>query len=232
MSERTVATVRASLLVVSVCLAANPWIAEYSAALSVQDTQRPRPGESAEKIGKELVPRFGEITPTLFRGAQPRKHAFETLANMGIQIVVDLRGDRRSEREEVTRLGMLYVPMHWECSFPKDKIFAQFLTLLRKNPGKKVFVHCRVGDDRTGMMIAAYRMAEESWSAKRAKDEMESYGFSFIHQYLICPRLASYEAHFPQRFATKPEFKELRLNRNNRPLEAPPTSTEHDPSLR
>ena len=129
---------------------------------------------------------------------------------MGIQIVIDLRGDRKGERKEVTRLGMRYEPMHWECSFPKDKIFAEFLTLIRKNPGKKIFVHCRVGDDRTGMMIAAYRMAEEGWSAKQAMEEMKKYGFSLTHRRLICPRLSEYEEHFPERFATKPEFKELR----------------------
>jgi hypothetical protein len=129
---------------------------------------------------------------------------------MGVQIVVDLRGDRKGERKEATGLGMQYVPMHWECSFPKDKIFAKFLTLIRKNPGKKIFVHCRVGDDRTGMMIAAYRMAFEGWSAKQAMEEMTKYGFSRTHRLLICPRLSGYEEHFPERFATKPEFKELR----------------------
>ena len=31
-------------------------------------------------------------------------------------------------------LGMEYVPMPWHCPFPKDKIFARFLTLLRQKP--------------------------------------------------------------------------------------------------
>ena len=117
---------------------------------------------------------------------------------------------RDGERKEVTRLGMQYVPLHWQCSFPKDKVFAEFLTLIQKNPGKKIFVHCRVGDDRTGMMIAAYRMAFEGWSAQQAMEEMKKHGFSLVHRRLICPRLSEYEEHFPERFATKPEFKELR----------------------
>jgi hypothetical protein len=41
----------------------------------------------------------------------------------------DLRGDRDGEHKKVTSLGMQYVPMHWECSFPKDRIFAEFLEL-------------------------------------------------------------------------------------------------------
>ncbi len=59
---------------------------------------------------------------------------------MEINIVVDLRGSRDTERKIVTHLGMQYVAMPWRCSFPKDKTFAQFLTLLGDNPGKKVFV--------------------------------------------------------------------------------------------
>jgi len=136
-------------------------------------------------IDKNLIPDFGEVTPTLYRGGEPKKGGFEALAKMGVQIVVDLRGDREVERRELAGLGIKYVPMPWQCSFPKDRIFAEFITLIRENPGKKIFVHCRVGDDRTGMMVAAYRMVEEGWSAEKAKQEMLTYGFNFTHRHLI-----------------------------------------------
>jgi hypothetical protein len=188
------------------------------------ETQQAPADTPAEVLGKELIPDFAAVTPALYRGAQPRQNGFEALAKMGIQIVVDLRGDRDGDRAEVTSLGMQYVPMHWQCSFPKDRIFADFLTLIRKNQGKKIFVHCRVGDDRTGMMIAAYRMAEEGWTAKRALDEMAKYGFSFAHKRLICPGLSEYEEHFPEHFATKPEFEELRSTKSRKPAPEPPAS--------
>src|ERR1700676_2207520 len=175
------------------------------------------PGKSGMIIDKNLIPDFDEVTPTLYRGAQPKEHGFEALAKMGFQIVVDLRGDRDSEREEVTRLGMQYISMHWQCSFPKDSVFADFIMLIRSNPGKKIFVHCRVGDDRTGMMVAAYRMADEGWSAERARKEMNAFGFSFVHRRLICPRLADYEEEFPKRFATRPEFEKLRSAKQDQP---------------
>jgi protein tyrosine/serine phosphatase len=159
---------------------------------------------------RENLPNFGEATTTLYRGGQPSKRGFRTLAKMGVNIVVDLRGSRDSERKIVTHLGMQYVALPWQCSFPKDKTFAHFLTLLRKNRGKKIFVHCRLGDDRTAMMIASYRMAEEGWSAEKAEKEMEKFGFSFTHRRLICPGLSSYEEHFPQRFKTSPAFRNLR----------------------
>jgi protein tyrosine phosphatase (PTP) superfamily phosphohydrolase (DUF442 family) len=176
-------------------------------------------GNSGMHIENKLIPDFGEVSLSLYRGGQPKKQGFETLAKMGIQIVVDMRGNRKSEREEVTRLGMQYVPMPWECSFPKDRIFAAFITLIRTNPQRKIFVHCRVGDDRTGMMVAAYRMAEQGWSAERAEKEMISFGFNFIHRHLICQRLERYERDFPNRFATRPEFEELRPAQQSQPAQ-------------
>ncbi len=226
-----------------ISLFATFFLASMCALAKAQDPSSPPPTQqqqteiqyptvetAAEVIGRQLVPDFAEITPTLYRGAQPRKHAFEALAKMGIQIVVDLRGDRSGERAEVTGLGMQYVPMHWECSFPKDKTFADFLTLIRKNPGKKIFVHCRVGDDRTGMMIAAYRMAEEGWTPRQAMEEMTKYGFSLPTRRLICPRLSEYEEHFPERFATKPEFEELRSTKSSQPApESPAPQPQSEP---
>jgi tyrosine-protein phosphatase SIW14 len=163
----------------------------------------------ARKLTVPGIPRFGEVPPTLYRGAQPTQEGFSNLAQMGINIVVDLRGSRQSERRLVTRLGMRYVPLHWQCFSPRDEDFAKFLTLLRENPGKKVFVHCRVGDDRTGMDIAAYRIAEQGWTAQEARKEMEAYGVNWFHK-LTCLRLLSYEKEFPQRFKTSTAFQNLR----------------------
>jgi len=163
----------------------------------------------AQRISIKGVANAAEVTPRLYRGAQPSAQGFETLANMGINIVVDLRGSREDERERVNKLGMQYVPIPWHCPFPHDDVFARFLTLLRQNPTQKVFVHCRLGDDRAGMTIAAYRIAEQGWTAQEAMQEMEAYGFSSSH-HIICPGLSSYEASFPRRFQTDPVFSSLR----------------------
>lgn len=179
---------------------------EYPGANASPPTQHSSPNKSMRKN----LPNFGEASTTLYHGGQPSKTGFHMLAKMGVNIVVDLRGNRDSERKIVTHLGMQYVAIPWQCSFPKDRVFAEFLTLLRKNPGKKVFVHCRLGDDRTAMMIASYRMAEEGWSAERAEKEMEKFGFSFAHRRLICPGLSSYEEEFPHHFKSSPEFRDLR----------------------
>jgi protein tyrosine phosphatase (PTP) superfamily phosphohydrolase (DUF442 family) len=167
----------------------------------------------AQKLSLEGVPVFAQVTPTLYRGAQPTEEGFRNLAAMGVKIVVDQRGSR-SEREQVTKLGMQYVAIPWHCPFPEDTIFARFLTLLRDNPGAKVFVHCLTGQDRTGMQIAAYRMAEQGWTAEEANQEMEAFGFSRSHHWR-CPGLSSYEDRFPQRFQDSPAFKDLRASESS-----------------
>lgn len=155
------------------------------------------------------VPAFGEVTPRFFRGGHPTRHGFEGLKEKGIKVVIDLRGDSKSERNEVTALGMEYVAIPWHCPFPRDATFARFLKVMRANASKKVFVHCRLGDDRSGMMVAAYRMAEEGWSAEKAMDEMKEFGFTTSH-HMICPGLASYEKSFPERYRSNAAFEELR----------------------
>jgi len=156
----------------------------------------------------EGVPNFGKVTDTLYRGAQPTQDGFANLRKLGINIVVDLRGSA-GERGVVTKLGMQYVSFPWHCFNPKDEQFARFLTLVRANPGQKVFVHCHLGDDRTGMEIAAYRMAEQGWTAEDARKEMVAFGANWWHR-RICPGLGSYEKQFPERFKTKPAFEGLR----------------------
>jgi hypothetical protein len=59
------------------------------------------------------------------------------------------------------------------------------------------------------MMVATYRMVEQGWTAEEAMNDMEMHGFSPVHR-MICPRLASYEAQFPQLFKTSPAFRSLR----------------------
>lgn len=164
---------------------------------------------TALRIAAEGLPGLAKVNGRLYRGGQPTAAGLQTLARMGVGIVVDARGgSREGERAEVNKLGMQYVSIPWHCPFPKDAVFARFLSVIRNNPTKKIFVHCRLGDDRVGMMIAAYRMAEEGWTAKEAMYEMKAFGFTSSH-HLICPCLAHYEETFPQRYKTHPAFRSL-----------------------
>jgi len=156
------------------------------------------------------IPNFGEVTATLYRGAKPSQQGLAKLAHMHVAIVVDLRASRnQAEASAVEKLGMQYVSIPSRCPFPRDQNFAQLLQLMRENTGKKMFVHCRLGTDRTGMAIAAYRMAQENWTAEEAMQEMQAFGFNAFHR-AICPGLAEYEHSFPERLKHEASFQTLR----------------------
>lgn len=181
-------------LLFSVAIAANVQ-AGGETPIQHADSSSHAPGRHLKAKG---VPNFGQVTPTLYRGGQPSAEGFETLARIGIAIVVDTGRSRRDEAL-IKSLRMTYVSLPWYCPFPRDKVFERFIEIIRQNPGKKIFVHCRFGDDRTGMMIAAYRMGAEGWTAKEAMQEMHAFGYGGIH-HLMCPGLARYEKSFPRRF--------------------------------
>jgi tyrosine-protein phosphatase SIW14 len=177
-------------------------------AQSTQDSSPPTRRSMGSRKHYVGLPNFGEVTPNLYRGGQPGADGLKALQKMGVSIVVDMRSQSKHEQAVVERLGMQYVSIPWHCPFPVDGPFVKFLKLIEKNPGKKIFVHCRLGDDRTGMAIASYRMAEQGWSADEAMKEMELFGFGGVHR-VICPALAHYEKEFPKHMQTNPAFKEL-----------------------
>lgn len=165
------------------------------------------------KLTAPGITNFGEVTPHLFRGAQPTAEGFQTLQKKGIEVVVDLRRNGISrEQAAVTDLDMQFVSIPSRCEVPQDLPWARFLQVMRDNRGTKVFVHCELGKDRTGMAVAAYRMAEEGWSTDEALQEMKLFGFSSGH-HALCPGLAPYERGFPERLKNNPAFRGLQRQR-------------------
>lgn len=160
----------------------------------------------ARRITATGIGNFAEVTPHLYRGAQPQRGGLESLKQMGIDTVIDVRlTGADKEGKDAKRLGMELIPLPWHCLFPKDDAIAKFLTYVREHPDKRIFVHCRYGDDRTGMMIAAYRIAIEGWTADEARKEMNAFGFHNV----ICASLVGYEKGFPERLKKSPAFKDL-----------------------
>ena len=196
--------VKSLAISVALTLSLSPGVAQKRGQ-SGQPQQREM-GSRKHYVG---LPNFAEVSPNLFRGGQPGVDGLEALKKMGVSLVIDMRGTKSShEQLAIRKLGMEYIAIPWHCPFPSDAIFARFLRVLREHPKKKVFVHCRLGDDRTGMAIAAYRMANEGWTADEALNEMEEFGFTAKH-HLICPTLQFYEKRFPHHLKSNPIFKGL-----------------------
>jgi protein tyrosine/serine phosphatase len=159
----------------------------------------------AEHISLSGVGNFGRVAGNLYRGAQPSAEGFAELKKLGVGIVVNFR-DEQSEQTKEQRaaeaLGMRYVGIGWNArNEPTDAQVAEFLHLVRANPQSKIFVHCHWGADRTGVMVATYRIAEERWTAEHAVAEMKAF-----HLHFWLPHLKHYVAEFPRRLDTSPEL--------------------------
>jgi len=118
----------------------------------------------------------------VFRGAQPTSEGFAFLAKLGVKRVVDLReSGARSKAEEklVTADGMTYVnvPMTG-LKAPTAMEVAKILGILEDAAAGPVFVHCKRGADRTGAVIAAYRIDHNGWDNTRALQEARALGMS------------------------------------------------------
>jgi protein tyrosine phosphatase (PTP) superfamily phosphohydrolase (DUF442 family) len=127
---------------------------------------------------------FYQVDGHVYRGAQPSGPGYEYLAKIGVKTVLDLRepGERASEEEQlVTALGMKYinVPMGG-LTPPTEAQTSKILALLEDNSTGAVFVHCMRGADRTGAVIAAYRIDHDHWNNDRALSEAKSDGMSFF----------------------------------------------------
>jgi protein tyrosine phosphatase (PTP) superfamily phosphohydrolase (DUF442 family) len=128
------------------------------------------------------IDNFHQVNDHVYRGAQPTPEGLEYLAKIGVKTVLDLRenGERSSrEAELVTSLGIHYVnvPMTG-LTPPTSAEITRILVLLEAPMAGAVFVHCMRGADRTGAVIAAYRIDHDHWENGRALKEAMSLGMS------------------------------------------------------
>jgi tyrosine-protein phosphatase SIW14 len=181
------------LTAVALCIA-------IGAAPSAQSTSPERPRETdsqaaaAAAARRKGLPNFGVVGSQLSRGAQPEDAAFAELKTLGVDLVVSFRHDADQiarERLQVEAHHMRFVSIPWRGKDqPRTEHVAEFLRVLRDNPERKVFVHCKRGAERTGVMVAAYRISRDGWTPEQALAEMKAFRFrsrfrhlaQFVHQ--------------------------------------------------
>jgi len=166
-------------------------------------------GTPAHKLNLNGVPNFAQVTETLYRGGQPSAAGFRALQLLGIQIVVNFRNEKdptTAEQRQVEALGMRYISVPWSAFHnPTSQQITEFLELAEANPDKKIFVHCHHGADRTGVMVAAFRMALQNWTPQQALQEMRAFHF---HS-LLFHHLKSYVEDFPRQLQADPSLRAL-----------------------
>jgi tyrosine-protein phosphatase SIW14 len=147
-------------------------------ALTVAGTRPVSP--AAAHAAHPGIKNFGVVEDGIYRGAQPDNTGYKTLKDMGVKCVLNLRNDH-DERAAVLAAGMtpLDVPMGMIRGMDEENV-EEAVRLMSDPANRPIYVHCRLGQDRTGIVVATYRMQVDGWKLKDAESEMQSYGFNDI----------------------------------------------------
>jgi protein tyrosine phosphatase (PTP) superfamily phosphohydrolase (DUF442 family) len=113
------------------------------------------------------------ISDTIGTAGQPTPEQFAAIRAANYQVVVNLAvadspNALANEEELVTAQGMTYIhiPVVWEAPTAED--LDRFFTVMDRNRGRKVFVHCAL-NMRVSCFVFLYRVlrlsepAEEAW---------------------------------------------------------------------
>ncbi|HEX5109829.1 MAG TPA: tyrosine-protein phosphatase [Vicinamibacterales bacterium] len=129
--------------------------------------------------------KVAEVVPgKIYRGTQPgSEEDYEYLRKLGIKTHLNLRKYLGWQEQEVhlnaVIEGFFYrhaaLPTLWNK--PKDREVAEALGALNDPSLQPIFVHCRLGKDRTGLVIALYRVLYQQWDACTAWKEWKSFGY-------------------------------------------------------
>lgn len=148
----------------------------------------PRPKNWAMQMQEiQGLPNLFRVNDFLYRSAQPTKEGFIVLnqkrrlikGDAPIKTILSLRAfnDDGPLVAESSTLHLEQIRFHsWH---PEDEDVVKFLQIITNPALQPVLVHCQHGADRTGTMIAIYRIAYEGWTKKQATDEMVGGGYGF-----------------------------------------------------
>ena len=128
------------------------------------------------------LPMFRRLGANYMRGAQPAGGGIETLQQLGVKTVVDLRSiydhtDALGLAAEQAGLRYYWLPLGvWNPA--TDAQAKEFVALVTDESKGPFYVFCDDGLHRTGEMSAIYRVAHDHWSVEQALKEMDEVGFN------------------------------------------------------
>lgn len=155
---------------------------------------------------EEGILNYGKVSDKLYRGAQPDAEGIQNLKRLGVKLIVNLRMSGEAWKDEASlaeAAGIQYTnfPMSGFARPSEDQI-RQILALF-ESAADPVFVHCLHGCDRTGTVVACYRIQHDHWSPSLALREARKYGIAWVEF-----RMKRFVASFGRQ--AKPDLRQAR----------------------
>jgi tyrosine-protein phosphatase SIW14 len=125
------------------------------------------------------IPNLAQVEAGVWRGGQPDFEGWQYLKSLGIKRDLKLNTIREASDALAISNGMeiIYLPINLEqMTIGKpdpDKLNAAIAAI--KPDG--TYIHCERGQDRTGLIVGAYRVKIEQWTKENAYQEMLTHGF-------------------------------------------------------
>jgi len=157
------------------------WTILVLAAAQAADTPKVRPPTWAQPVLLTTLDNLYRVSDDLFRSEQPRIEDIASLKALGVRTVLSLR-HYHNDSEEFEREGIRAAHYRMDAGTVSEKDLIAVLHLIQDSP-KPVLLHCWHGSDRTGFIVAGYRMVMMNWSAEQAVEEMRLGGFGFHESY-------------------------------------------------
>ncbi len=132
-----------------------------------------------DEVYADAIPEYHVVNDGIIRGGRPQKGDLAALKKQGIKTIINIDdADSSAERTEAIKLGLNFIasPMSAFKS-PNDAQVNKILSQLQDHSLMPIFIHCKHGQDRTGMIIGLYRYQVDKWSARSAYSEMNKFGF-------------------------------------------------------
>lgn len=127
---------------------------------------------------------YQQVEPGFFRGAQPDAAGLKYLYSIGIKTIIDINNSESAEAPEaslarVYGIDFVYIPLSGFWA-PSDGDTSKIQSILADKSKRPIYIHCKHGEDRTGLMVGIYRVEVEHWVPVMAHDEMLIHGFHTI----------------------------------------------------
>jgi len=152
--------------------------ANITSAKPAEATTTVRPSEWATPLAVVGLPNLHRVDINLYRSAQPLDGSGEALKKLGIKTVLNLREhDMDVVLKKTQGIGLKRYPLH--TSDIDDRDIVAVLKIITNPDNQPILVHCAHGADRTGLMMASYRMIVQGWSKEAARNEMKKGGYEY-----------------------------------------------------